>query len=103
MPGLGLGLLSRSGRHPRPVLLDTADRRAGAPLCACCAGARAPSQPKRRGRQDSTGLGNGITFALDPELCPNLLPTFKEESQASVAGRLSSFGVTFVDCQEVLE
>ena len=64
---------------------------------------QAPSQPKRRGRQDSTGLGNGITFALDPQLCPNLLPTFKEESQASVAGRLSSFGVTFVDCQEVLE
>ena len=73
--------------------------------CACVRavlGARAASQPKR-GRQDSTGLGNGITFALDPQLCPNLLPTFKEESQASVAGRLSSFGVTFVDCQEVLE
>ena len=45
-------------------------------------GARAASQPKR-GRQDSTGLGNGITFALDPQLCPNLLPTFKEESQAT--------------------
>eukprot|EP00964_Phaeocystis_antarctica_P120308 scaffold84078_cov48-Phaeocystis_antarctica.AAC.2 len=53
--------------------------------CACVRavlGARAASQPKR-GRQDSTGLGNGITFALDPQLCPNLLPTFKEESQAT--------------------
>ena len=31
------------------------------------------------------------------------MPTFKEESQETLAGRLSSFGVTFVDCQEVVD
>ena len=29
--------------------------------------------------RDTTGLGGGIAYALDPKLCEELMPTFKEE------------------------
>lgn len=51
---------------------------------------------------DDTGLGGGITYALDPALCSTILPQFKEEAAESMLS-FSNFGVTFVDCTEITD
>ena len=40
---------------------------------------------------DTTGLGGGITFAFDPELCGKLMPLFREDIA----------GVSFITCDDI--
>ena len=39
----------------------------------------------------TAGLGSGITYAWDPELCANMLPTFREDLE----------GVSFITCNSL--
>lgn len=40
--------------------------------------------------EDTTGLGGGVTYAFDPELCPKLMPLFKEDIA----------GASFITCDD---
>ena len=51
---------------------------------------------------DETGLGGGITFAIDPQMCDRLLLRFREQSQSTLAAVLN-LGIKFVDCGEIYD
>lgn len=52
--------------------------------------------------QESHGLGGGITYAIDPLFCDELLPQFKEESDSSWSTAVN-FGLTVVNCAEITD
>ena len=58
------------------------------------------SLPPSSSSDDS--LGNGITYAIDPFLCEQLLPRFREQSQDTWA-KVLNLGVTFVDCADIYD
>ncbi len=50
--------------------------------------------------RSSSGLGGGIAYALDPSLCEQLLPQFREESASM---RWAYFGMVFVSCDAIFD
>ena len=50
------------------------------------------SMPSDESDSSNIGLGGGITYAWDPQLCAQLLPRFSEDD---------GFGIDFIKCEDI--